>query len=88
LDGADYIGVGPFFKSSTKPRDFVAGAEYARQAVEKIRIPAVAIAGITENNVEEVRATGIRAIAVTAAVLSCEDIRGAARRMKEKLVRS
>ncbi len=25
LDGADYIGVGPFFRSPTKPRDFVAG---------------------------------------------------------------
>ncbi|MDB5295806.1 MAG: thiE, partial [Phycisphaerales bacterium] len=30
-DGADYIGVGPFFRSPTKPRDFTAGPEYAGQ---------------------------------------------------------
>ena len=40
LDGADYIGVGPFFRSRTKPRDFVAGPEYARQVAEQIPIPA------------------------------------------------
>jgi thiamine-phosphate pyrophosphorylase len=85
LDGADYIGVGPFFKSETKPRDFLAGAEYAKQVVKSIRLPAVAIAGITEQNVDEVLATGIKAVAVTAAVVGCHDVRGAAARLKKKL---
>ena len=30
LDGADYIGVGPIFRSDTKPRDFLPGPAYAR----------------------------------------------------------
>lgn len=84
-DGADYIGVGPFFRSSTKPRDFLAGSAYARQVAGQIHIPAVAIAGITEANVDEVLATGIRAVAVTAAVAGCDDPRSAAERLKEKL---
>jgi thiamine-phosphate pyrophosphorylase len=84
LDGADYIGVGPMFRSETKPRDFVAGLEFARQVAGEIRIPAVAIAGITEENVDEVLATGVKAIAVTAAVVGCEDVEGATRRLKEK----
>jgi thiamine-phosphate pyrophosphorylase len=84
LDGADYIGVGPMFRSETKPRDFVAGLEFARQVAGEIRIPAVAIAGITKENVDEVLATGVKAIAVTAAVVGCEDVEGAARRLKEK----
>jgi len=74
LDGADYIGVGPIFPSATKPRDFVAGLDYARQVTAEISIPSVAIAGITEENVEQVIATGIKAIAVTAAVCGCEDV--------------
>jgi thiamine-phosphate pyrophosphorylase len=85
-DGADYIGVGPFFRSETKTRDFVAGADYARQVVEHVRLPAVAIAGITEQNVDEVLATGIRCVAVTAAVCAAEDPRGAAARFKQKLL--
>ncbi|HEV2295058.1 MAG TPA: thiamine phosphate synthase [Tepidisphaeraceae bacterium] len=86
-DGADYIGVGPFFRSSTKPRDFVAGPAYARQVVEHIPIPAVAIAGITEANVDDVLATGVHAVAVTAAVAGDDDPRLAAGRLKQKLHR-
>jgi len=86
LDGADYIGVGPFFRSETKPRDFVAGPDYAKAVAKSIPIPAVAIAGITEDNVDQVLATGVKAIAVTAAVLGCKDIREAAERLKQKLM--
>ncbi|MGA2582867.1 MAG: thiamine phosphate synthase [Tepidisphaeraceae bacterium] len=85
LDGADYLGVGPIFKSPTKPRDFVAGLEYAAAAAKEIRIPLVAIAGIGVENVDEVLATGIRCVAVTAAVLGQPDVRAAAARMREKL---
>jgi thiamine-phosphate pyrophosphorylase len=87
LDGADYIGVGPVFRSSTKPRDFVAGLEYARQVAESLpQIPAVAIAGIHAGNVDEVLATGLRAVAVTSAVLSAPDVRAAAAELKRKLL--
>jgi thiamine-phosphate pyrophosphorylase len=85
-DGADYLGVGPFFKSGTKPRDFVAGPEYAKEVVQRIDLPSVAIAGITEENVREVLATGIRAIAVTAAVMGQDDPRAATGRLKSKLI--
>jgi thiamine-phosphate pyrophosphorylase len=85
-DGADYIGVGPFFRSTTKPRDFVAGPAYARQVAEALPdLPAVAIAGITAGNVDEVLATGLRAVAVTSAVLAADDVRAAAERLKKKL---
>lgn len=88
LDGSDYIGVGPVFRSTTKPRDFLPGLDYARQVATELgeKIPAVAIAGITEANVDEVMSTGIRAIAVTAAVTGCDDVKGAAARLKARLV--
>jgi thiamine-phosphate pyrophosphorylase len=85
-DGADYIGVGPFFRSSTKPRDILPGPEYARQAAEAIPIPAVAIAGITAENVDEVLACGIGAVAVSSAIIAAADVRKAAEEMKGKLV--
>jgi thiamine-phosphate pyrophosphorylase len=85
VDGADYLGVGPVFPSSTKPRSFKAGLEYARQVAAEISVPAVAIAGITEENVAEVTKTGVMAVAVTAAVVGCADVEGAARRLKNRL---
>jgi thiamine-phosphate pyrophosphorylase len=87
LDGADYIGVGPVFRSPTKPRDFLPGLDYARQVAREIPIPAVAIAGITAENVDDVLATGIKAVAVTAAVVGCDDIAGTARKLKDRLTR-
>ena len=85
-DGADYIGVGPIFRSPTKPRDILPGPALAREiAAAHLPIPAVAIAGITESNLHEVLATGLRAIAVTAAVTGCDDVQSATRRLKEKL---
>jgi thiamine-phosphate pyrophosphorylase len=85
LDGADYIGVGPIYRSTTKTRDFLPGLDYARQAASEIRIPAIAIAGITPENVDEVLSTGLRAVAVTASVIGCENVKDAARALKEKL---
>ncbi len=86
LDGADYLGVGPFFKSPTKPRDFTAGPEYARRVAQTISLPAVAIAGISEQNISEVLATGLKTIAVTAAVAGSDDPKAAAQRLKQKLM--
>jgi thiamine-phosphate pyrophosphorylase len=85
LDGADYIGVGPVFRSSTKPRDFVAGLECAREAAQRIPLPTVAIAGITEHNIDEVLATGVQAVAVTAAVVGADDPREMTRRLKARI---
>lgn len=90
VDGADYIGVGPVFRSATKPREILPGLDYAREVATTLgdKIPAVAIAGITEANVDEVLATGIRAIAVTAAVVGCDDVKGAAACMKAHVIRN
>jgi thiamine-phosphate pyrophosphorylase len=85
-DGADYIGVGPVFRSSTKPREILPGLEYAKEISQKIRLPAVAIAGISSENVDEVLRTGIRRVAITAAITGCDDVKSAAERIKRKLI--
>lgn len=87
LDGADYIGVGPVFRSATKTRDILPGVEFARRVAEEIRLQAVAIAGINEGNIDEVLASGVQAVAVTAAVAACDDPRAAAERLKGRIVK-
>lgn len=84
-DGADYIGVGPMFRSATKPRDFVAGSEYLRQVAAEIPIPAAAIAGITPGNVDQLTAVGCRCVAVCSAIISAADPKAEAEKFKRAL---
>ena len=70
LEGADYIGAGPVFESSTKTFSHFPGLEYLREAAAEIEIPAFAIGGITEERLEAVFQTGIHRIAVGSALLS------------------
>lgn len=86
LDGADYIGVGPIFPSSTKHRDFLAGLDYARQVAAEIPLPAVGISGINSRNLAQVLATGLKAVAVTAAVTEQPDVCAAAKALRTQLV--
>jgi thiamine-phosphate pyrophosphorylase len=85
LDGADYIGIGPVFPSSTKPRDFLVGLDGAREVARAVKIPAVAIAGITPANVDEVLTTDVSAVAVSAAIFDCDDVKATTQRLKARL---
>lgn len=85
LDGADYIGCGPTFPSLTKEFSHFPGLEFLRQVAAEIRLPAFAIGGINESNLDSVLATGMRRVAVAAAVVEAPDPAAAARRMLAKL---
>jgi thiamine-phosphate pyrophosphorylase len=74
LDGANYIGAGPTFPSSTKSFDSIAGLDYLREVAAEIRLPTFAIGGITAKNLPEVLATGISRVAVSAAVTRANDV--------------
>lgn len=79
LDGADYLGVGPVFPSQTKHFDDFPGMELARQVAAEIRLPAFAIGGIDETNIDEVLTTGISRVAVGGAVVNAGSPAAAAR---------
>jgi thiamine-phosphate pyrophosphorylase len=69
--GADYIGYGPVFPTTTKENpDPVVGVEGLREARAKVRIPIVAIGGITARNAGAVGAAGADCCAVVSAVLA------------------
>ena len=72
LDGANYLGAGPTFPSSTKSFDEFSGLNYLKQVAGEIRLPKFAIGGIDATNVEQVLATGIKRIAVSGAVVQAE----------------
>jgi thiamine-phosphate pyrophosphorylase len=72
LEGADYIGFGPVYHTSSKEDAGPAsGLDLLRQVVEKIPLPIIAIGGINKDNTLLVRETGAYGIAVISAVC-CE----------------
>jgi thiamine-phosphate pyrophosphorylase len=73
--GADYIGVGPIFKTSTKKNVCQpVGLEYLEYVVNNISIPFVAIGGIKESNVKEVVKCGAQCVAMVTEITKAQDI--------------
>ncbi|MBE9166705.1 thiamine phosphate synthase [Pleurocapsales cyanobacterium LEGE 06147] len=71
-EGADYIGVGPVYQTSTKPGKAIAGLDYVRYAVANCPIPWFAIGGIDLDNLDEILATGVQRVAVVRAIMQAE----------------
>jgi thiamine-phosphate diphosphorylase len=73
--GADYIGFGPMFGTTTKETGYSARSlEMLRQVREAVSIPIVAIGGITEANVAEVWQAGVDSAAIISDLLGAENI--------------
>ncbi len=78
--GADYIGFGPIFATTTKANpDPVVGIDGLRQVAVHAAVPVVAIGGITLERVADIAAVGAAAAAVIGAVEMAADPVGAGR---------
>jgi thiamine-phosphate pyrophosphorylase len=81
--GADYVAFGSFFSSPTKPNAVRADLALLRTARRTLRVPIVAIGGITPANVPALIEAGADAVAVISGVFAQPDIEAAARRYVE-----
>jgi thiamine-phosphate pyrophosphorylase len=68
--GADYIGFGPMFHTGTKDAGHPKGTKKLRAIKKYVKVPVVAIGGITLENVNEVLKAGADAVAVVSGILS------------------
>ncbi|MFC5704117.1 thiamine phosphate synthase [Cohnella faecalis] len=86
--GADYIGVGPVFRTATKA-DVVdpVSVRYVREVAQFIKIPFVAIGGIKLNNVDEVIDAGATRICAVSEIVGSSDVRGTCEAFLGKLKR-
>ena len=84
--GADYIGIGPAFKTETKIKaDPVVEADLILKIKELSPVPVIAIGGIGEKNIDLLVNKGIRRAAIISDILSSKDIEAKTRALKEKL---
>ena len=82
-DGADYLGVGAIFSTSTKPDADTVSIETLKTICQRVSIPVVAIGGINEKNIMELKGTGISGVAVVSAIFASPDIARATRTLFE-----
>lgn len=83
-EGADYLGIGAVFPSSTKQNAVRITNEQLNQIASSVSITSVAIGGINLKNIEQIKCNKISGIAVVSALFSADDIKTAAQQLKEK----
>lgn len=80
--GADYLGVGAVFTTSTKKDAKNVTFEELKEICDSVDIPVVAIGGISKDNAMELKGTGIDGISVISAIFAQKDIKKAAEELK------
>ena len=83
--GADYMGVGAVFPSPTKTNAVRITNEQLREIVSSVSIPAVAIGGISYENVCEIKGSSVSGVAVVSAIFGAEGIEKATALLKERV---
>lgn len=77
--GADYLGVGAVFPTGSKDNCWVLSHELCRDICSAVKIPVVAIGGITKDNIKMLKGLGFAGISVISAIFAQKNIEEACR---------
>ena len=82
-NGADCLGVGAMFSTSTKTDVNVLPKETLRDICAAVDIPVVAIGGIGKSNISQLASTGVDGVALVSAIFAAEDIESECRLLRK-----
>lgn len=82
-NGADYLGVGAMFHTSTKKDATEVSYETALDITKAVHIPVVGIGGISKENMLELTGTGIDGVALVSAIFGAKDIERECKELKK-----
>lgn len=82
--GADYLGSGAVFGTSTKKDAKPMEHALLQEICESVQIPVVAIGGIDGGNILQLKGRKMAGVAVVSGLFACEDIQKAARDLLQK----
>ncbi|HAH19157.1 MAG TPA: thiamine phosphate synthase [Eubacterium sp.] len=84
MKGADYLGSGAIYTSGTKQNAKRLTVENLKAICASVEIPVVAIGGLTYDNIDVLKDSGISGIAVVSAIYASTDIKTDTIKLKEK----
>lgn len=82
LDGANYLGVGAIYPTTTKVKTQLTSIETLNAICHAVQIPVGAIGGLHVGNIEILKHSPIEGICVVSAIMNQEDTRSAAQQLK------
>ena len=82
-NGADCLGVGAMFSTSTKTDVNVMPKETLRDICHAVGIPVVAIGGIGKSNISQLAGTGVNGVALVSAIFAADDIESECRLLRK-----
>lgn len=80
--GADYLGVGAVFSTSTKLDATDVSFDTLKEICNAVSIPVVAIGGINKNNILKLSGSGVNGVAVVSAIFAEEDVYKATKELR------
>lgn len=90
-NGADCLGVGAMFSTSTKTDADVLSKETLRDICATVEVPVVAIGGIDKTNISQLAGTGVDGVALVSAIFASDDIEKECRllhKLSEEMVKA
>lgn len=84
-DGADYLGVGAIYPTTTKVKTVLTKVETLQDICEHVSIPVGAIGGLNKDNCDILKGTDIDGLCVVSAIMKQDDCETAARELKAKI---
>lgn len=85
--GADYLGVGAFSFTATKPESEIITIDDLRRILDAVSIPVVVIGGINAKTIPNFKGLPIAGYSAVSAIVSADDVEAAAREMREVIGR-
>ncbi|MBE6021958.1 MAG: thiamine phosphate synthase [Cellulosilyticum sp.] len=82
-NGADYLGVGAVFSTSTKLDANAVSYGTLKDICKSVKIPVVAIGGIHEGNILELKGSGVDGVALVSAIFGSKHIKEQCRQLKK-----
>lgn len=85
-EGADYLGVGAMFNTNTKDNTVRITVDRLREIKCNVKIPVVAIGGINQSNIIELKEGKMDGVAVVSAILSKDNPKEAAENLYKSIL--
>lgn len=81
LEGADYLGTGAIFPTTTKVKTVITKISTLKDICDKVDIPVVAIGGLNEENTNVLKGVDIAGICVVSAIMKSKNPKESAKRL-------